>query len=244
MIWFWIEIGGREAEIHRRELVVGRFELDDRRFRLRWKVVADLRHFRLNLRQRGVGVVIELQVHGDRAEALSARRFHVVDAVGAGDDPLEGRRDEPAHEIRVRADVQGRDADHGDVAARILPDAEGADRLQARNQDDQVDDDREDRSLDEKVGELHQLFSGLGFGLFAGCTLLLTSTAAPLRSLKTPDVTTSSPGLHAGDDRDLVAARATELHELLPHAFIGLPVLILEVGHDEHRVAVRCVADR
>ena len=32
-------------------------------------------------------------------------------------------------------------------------------------------------------------------GLLAGCTLLLTSTAAPLRSLKTPEVTTSSPGL-------------------------------------------------
>ena len=98
--------------------------------------------------------------------------------------------------------------DDGDVAARILPDAQRADRLQARDQDDQVDDDREDRPLDEKVGELHQLFSGFGFGLLPGCTLLLTTTAAPLRSLNTPEVTTSSPGLTPDDDGDLIAARA------------------------------------
>ena len=58
-----------------------------------------------------------------------------------------------------------------------------------------LDDDREDRPLDEEIGELHQLFSGLGAGLFAGRTELLICTAAPLRSLKTPEVTTSSPGL-------------------------------------------------
>ena len=39
-----------------------------------------------------------------------------------------------------------------------------------------------------------QLSSGFGAGLLPGCTLLLTSTAAALRSLNTPDVTTSSPG--------------------------------------------------
>ena len=89
-----IEIGGREAEVDRRELVVRRFQLDDRRFRLRRQIVAHLRDLRLNLRERRVGVVIELQVHGNRAEPLRARRFHVVDAVGAGDDALERRRDE------------------------------------------------------------------------------------------------------------------------------------------------------
>ncbi len=36
--------------------------------------------------------------------------------------------------------------------------------------------------------------SGRGDGLLPGCTLLFTNTAAPVRSLKTPDVTTSSPG--------------------------------------------------
>ena len=100
-----IEVGRREAEVHRRELVVRRLQLDDRRLGFGRQVVAHLRDLRLNLRQRGVGVVVELQVHGDRADALRARRLDVVDAVGAGDDALERRRDEPAHEIRVRADV-------------------------------------------------------------------------------------------------------------------------------------------
>jgi len=39
----------------------------------------------------------------------------------------------------------------------------------------------------------HQLSSGFGAGLLPGWTSLLTRTAAPLRSLKTPEVTTSSP---------------------------------------------------
>ena len=190
-----IEVGRREAEIDRRELVVGRLQLDDRRLRLGRQIVAHLRDLGLNLRQRGVGVVVELQVHGDRAERLRARRFHVVDAVGAGDDALERRRDEAAHEVRVRADVGGRDADDRDVAARILPDAQRADRLQPRDEDDQVDDDREDRPFDEEIGELHQLFSGFGVGLFARPHLVVDETAAPLRSLNTPEVTTSSPGL-------------------------------------------------
>ena len=144
-----IEIGRREAEVDRRELIVRRFQFDDRRFGLRRQVVANLRHLRLNLRERRVGVVVELQVHGDRAESLRARRFHVVDAVGAGDHALERRRDETAHEIRIRAHIHRRDANDRDVAARILPDAERTDRLQSRDEDDQVDDDREDRPLDE-----------------------------------------------------------------------------------------------
>ena len=82
----------------------------------------------------------------------------------------------------------------GDVAARILAHAERANRLQAGDQDDQVDDDREDRPLDEEIGETHQLSSGFGARLLAGVTLLLTCTAAPFRSLNTPEVTTSSPG--------------------------------------------------
>src|SRR5215470_1851645 len=39
-----------------------------------------------------------------------------------------------------------------------------------------------------------QLSSGFGAGLFDGCTALLTFTAAPFRSLKAPELTTSSPG--------------------------------------------------
>ena len=190
-----IEIGRRESEVHRGELVLGGLELDDRRLGLGRQVVSHLRDLRLYLRERRVGVVIQLEMHGDRADRLRARRFHVIDAVGAGDHPLERGRDEPAHEVRIRADVCRRDFHDGDVAARVLPDRERADRLQSGDQDDQVDDDRQDGPLDEEIGELHQLFSGFAAGLLPGFTALLTSTAAPLRSLNTPEVTTSSPGL-------------------------------------------------
>ena len=102
-----IEILRREAEVRRGELAVGRLQVDDRRFRFGRKLIAHLRHLRLDLRQRGVGVVVEFQVNGDRADALRARRLEVVDAVRAGDDALERRGDESAHEIGIRADVGG-----------------------------------------------------------------------------------------------------------------------------------------
>src|SRR4029079_376417 len=94
--------------------------------------------------------------------------------------------------MSLRGDRRSRD---GDVAARVLADAERADRLQPRDQDHEVDDDGEDRPPDEEIGEFHQLFFGVGAGRFVGRTCLLICIAAPLRSLKTPEVTTSSPGL-------------------------------------------------
>src|SRR6185503_5513187 len=103
----------------------------------------------------------------------------------------ERRGDEPAHQIRIGADVRGRHVDDRDVAARILPDAQDTNRLQPRDQNHEVDDDCEHRPLYEEIGELHQLFSGFGAGLLAGCTLLFTTTAAPFRNLKTPEVTIS-----------------------------------------------------
>ena len=150
-----IEIGRRKTEVQRRELGVGIFDLDDRGLGLRRQLVAHLRHLRLDLRQGVVGVVVQPQVDGDGAETLAARRLHVVDAIGAGDDPLEWRGDETADEIRIRARVHRRHAHHRDVTARVLPDTQRADRLQTRDQDDQIDDDGEDRPLDEQIGELH-----------------------------------------------------------------------------------------
>src|SRR5215217_4854578 len=45
-------------------------------------------------------------------------------------------------------------------------------------------------------------------------------------------------------DRDLIAARRSQLHNLLPNAAIRLPLRVLQVGEHEHRVAVRRVVDR
>ena len=182
-------------------------------------------------------------MHGDRADPLRARRLHVVDAVGAGDDALERRRDEPAHEVRVRADVDRRDPHDRDVAARVLPDAERADRLQPGDQDDQVDDDREDRPLDEEIGEPHQLSSWLGRRIVAGLHLVVDENGRAVAQLEDARGHDLVARLDARDDRDLIAARAPELDELLAHAAVGLTVRVLEIGHDEDRIAVRRVAD-
>ena len=119
------------------------------------QIVADLSQFRLDLGERRVGVVIKLQVHSDCAEALSARRLHVVDAVGAGDHALQRSRDKPANQVRVGTHVNRRDLHYCNVTAWILPHAQRADGLQAGDQNHQIDHDREDRTLDEKIRKFH-----------------------------------------------------------------------------------------
>ena len=150
-----IEIARGEAEVRRGELAVRRLQIDDRRFGLGRKLIANLRDFRLNLRQRRIRVVVQFEVDGDRADALRARRFEKVDAVRSGDGALERRGDEAAHEIGVRADIRGRHLHRGNVAARKLPHGQRADRLQSADENDEVDDDRKDWSFDEKVCDFH-----------------------------------------------------------------------------------------
>src|SRR5579883_1837824 len=151
-----VQAGGRETDVHRGELIVCRLQIDDRLLGFGRQVVAHLRQLRLDLGQGSVGVVVQLQVHGDRAQALRARRLHVVDAVSAGDHPLDGRSNEAAHQVRVGADVDGRHLDDGDVAARILPHAQGTDRLQPGDQDNQIDDNGQDGPSYEEVCKLHR----------------------------------------------------------------------------------------
>src|SRR5439155_21212539 len=148
-----------------------------------------------DLGEGGVRIVVEPQMNGDAAHALGAGGLDVVDAVGAGDDALERRRDKAANQVGIGAHVSGGYLDDRDVAARVLPHGERADGLEPGDQNDQVDDHCQDRPPDEKIRDRHQLSSGLGEGLLPGCTSLFTRTEAPLRSLKTPEVTTSSPDL-------------------------------------------------
>ncbi len=150
-----VEVLGGEPDVDRRELRVRGLQVDDRRLGLRREVVTDLRDFRLDLRQGGVGVVVQFQVHGDRAHPLRARGFHVVDAVRAGDDPFQRRGDEASDEVGVGADVRRRHLHDRDVRPRELPHRQGPDRLQPGDQDHQADDDGEDRTPDEEVGEFH-----------------------------------------------------------------------------------------
>ena len=72
---------------------------------------------------------------------------------GAGDRSLERGGDEPADQVRASADVDGRDRDRGVFAARVLPHVQRADRLDAGDEDQEVDDEREDGPADEEIGD-------------------------------------------------------------------------------------------
>jgi hypothetical protein len=108
------------------------------------------------LGQGRVGVVVQFEVDGDDAEVLGALGFDEVDSIGAGDGAFERCRYETADEVGIRADVAGFDVNDGDVALGVLPYVEGADGLDACEEDEQVDDDREDGATDEEVGEGHE----------------------------------------------------------------------------------------
>jgi hypothetical protein len=144
-----IEVGGRKAEVHRRKLGISRLQIDDRNLRIGRQIIANLCHFRLDLSQRCSGVVIDLQVNCDRADTLSTCRLHVVDAIGAGNYPLDRGSDKSAHQVSACSDVHGRNLNDGYVAPRILPDAKRANCVQTRNQNHEVNYDRKNRPLYE-----------------------------------------------------------------------------------------------
>ena len=63
------------------------------------------------------------------------------------------RGDETAHDIGARADVNSRDRHRGVFTPRILADAERPPRLQARNDDHDIDHDRQNRPAHKKIGK-------------------------------------------------------------------------------------------
>ena len=144
-----IEIGRRNPDIHRRELRVRSFQIDNRDLSFWRKIVANLRHFRLDLGERRRRVIVDFQVHQDRAQPLRAGRLHVIDAVGAGDNPLDRRRDETANQISARAHIYRRDLHDRNVAARILTHTQRTDGLQTGDQDHQIYNDRQHGTLNE-----------------------------------------------------------------------------------------------
>src|SRR5947209_5547520 len=50
-------------------------------------------------------------------------------------------------------------------------------------------------------------------------------------------------GIDAGNDGDLIAARALDFHNLLPHSTIGVPFRVLHVGDHKYRVTVGRIVD-
>ncbi len=139
--------------------------VNDRRFASGRQIVADFVNLRADLGERGVGIVIQPQMDGDDADALEAARFHVVDAIGAGDLLFERRGDEALDQFGVGADVNRGDGDYGALAFGILPNVEVVQRADADQQDQQVDHHRQDRPFDEDVGETHGLAGAIRPGV-------------------------------------------------------------------------------
>ena len=114
-----------------------------------------------------------------------------------------------------------------------------------RDQDHQVDDDREDRAPDEDVGELHQLSSGFGAGSFDGLTSRCRpGPATPLRSLKTPEVTTSWPGLRPSSTATWSPRAAPSFTNCWRAPRYFWPFATVQLPDHEDGVAVGRVADR
>ena len=119
------------------------------------QIVTHLVNLALDLRERGVGVEIQLEVNGDCAQSLRAGRLDIVDAVSAGNNPFERRSNETANEVCISPDVGRRDGDDGAIAPRILPNVEQFDRLKTGEQNNQVQHNGDDRTFDKKIGEFH-----------------------------------------------------------------------------------------
>src|SRR5690606_19346290 len=143
----------------------------------------------------------------------------VIDAVGAGDRPLELGRDVAANRVGARAEVDRADHDNRAVAAGVLPGVELEVGNDAHDQNRDVHDKGDNGLADEEIGETAikhggsarsavgrlpaacsgrcggtQELTGFGDGSLEGVTSLLIWTGAALRSLKIPDVATRSPG--------------------------------------------------
>jgi hypothetical protein len=119
------------------------------------QVVAHLVHLGTDFRQGLDGVVVQLEPRGDGGKPQSALGFDIVDAVGRGDGPLQRGGDKSAHQIRTGADINRGDRDHGIVAAGVLADIEGSNRLQAGNDDQEADHQRQHGSADKGIGYFH-----------------------------------------------------------------------------------------
>ena len=162
-------------QVHRRELCVGGRDVERGDLRFRRQIGAHLVHARADVAE-GVGRgEIESQTDVDGRKAELTLRFDVVDTIGGGDGSLERRGDEAADEVGVGADVDRLHGDRRALDLRVLPYAHAADRLKPSDEDDQVDDDREDGTSNEDVGEpqgvssaVHRMRRQLGMKLCRG----------------------------------------------------------------------------
>src|SRR5262249_51953213 len=117
-----------------------------------------------------------------------AGRLHVIDAVSAGYHALERRGDESTHEAGIRSDVYRRHTNDRDVAAWVLANGERSNRLKSRDQNHQIDHDRENGAFHEQIGKFHILSGGLApprtpFAVACGASMTrAVSAGAPWRA--------------------------------------------------------------
>ena len=154
----------------------------------------------------------------------------------------------PRTRSALAPDVGGRHADDRDVAARVLAHAQRADRLEPRDQDDEVDDDRQHRPADEEVGEacISVVLGLAGPGLFAGLDLVVDQdrrAVAELERARGHDLL-ARPRRPRGPRPGRRARRPSFTNCCAHAACSASPSGPFEVRHDEHRVAVGRVVDR
>src|SRR5207247_7455797 len=94
-----------ETEIRRSKPRIRRLDTYDWDFCLWRQVLPDCINLRGNVGQRFVGVVIQLETHGNQRAALGALRLDVIDPIGRGDRAFQWSRDKSAHQFRIRANV-------------------------------------------------------------------------------------------------------------------------------------------
>src|SRR5262245_59889301 len=84
----------------------------------------------------------------------------------------------------------------------------------------------------------------LGRGVVRRLDLVVDMDRGAVAELEGPGGHDLLARLEAGEDRDLVAPAAAELHELLSHALVARPLRVLKVAHHVDGVAVGRIADR
>src|SRR5438309_768019 len=138
---------------------IGALYLHHRWLGLGGQLGAHLLQPRGDLRQRRRAVVVQLQVHSDARDAGAAGGFDVVDARDGRHGALDRRREEAAHGFGAGAVVHRRDQPRRALNVRILLYRQRRDRPPPHQHDHEVDDDREDRMLDERIGKgAHERF--------------------------------------------------------------------------------------
>ena len=148
-----VAVGRGEAQVERGVGPVRSLHLDHRRLGLRRQLRPHLLQPGRDLRQRGGGVVVELEADGDRADPGAAGRLHVVHAADRRDRALDRGREEAAHRLGAGPVVDGRDDDRRALDLGILLHRQGHERAPAHDQQHEIDDRREDGMPDEDVGE-------------------------------------------------------------------------------------------